>query len=97
MINIPNQFTQEIQQAIEWHLNVYIPEQIFDLHLKRILEHFFERNCKDGIVQVEEKELYYINECISNAINNSQECGISKDALWDIWDWIVAERKKLKE
>lgn len=97
MINIPNQFTQEIQQVIEWHLRVYVPEQDFDLHLKRILERFFEKNRVAGIVQVEEKELFYINECISNAINYSQECGVSKEILWDIWDWIVTERKRVNK
>ena len=96
MINIPNHFSQEIERIIEWHLSVYIPEHNFDHHLKQILEHFFERNRMDGMVQIEEKELYYINECVSNAINNSQECGISKQVLWDIWDWIDAERKKAK-
>lgn len=94
MVNIPEEFAESIKTIVEWHLSVYVPDIIFDSHLKRILEHFFERNMVDGKVQLEENELYYINECVSNAINNIPECGIERNVAWNIHDWVVEERKR---
>lgn len=94
MVSIPKTLAESIKVIIEWHLATYVPDIMFDHHLNRILEHFFERNLVDGMAQVEETELYYINECVSNATNNIPECGVEKSVVWDIYDWVVAERKK---
>lgn len=94
MVNIPNKFTQEIYTIIDWHLAAYIPEKMFNTHLTRILERFFEQNRVNGAVQVEASELYYISECVSDAINNISECGVEKSIVWEIFDWVREERKK---
>lgn len=95
MVIIPNNLAESIKTIINWHLDAYVPEAVFNTHLERILEHFFERNMIDGTVQVAENELYYINECVSNATNNADECGVEQSLVWEIYDWIVAERKRV--
>lgn len=97
MVSIPEEYTKGVKTIIEWHLDAYTPDVMFNPRLERILEHFFERNLVDGIVQVEENELYYINECVSAAANYVNECGVEKDLVWEIYDWVVAERKKAEQ
>lgn len=74
-----------------------MPEKYFNAHLEQILERFFERNLVAGQVQIEESFLYEINECISNATTNITECDVEKDVIWDLYDWVVAERKRLSK
>lgn len=88
MISIPCEYASAIEQIIEWHLKTYMPELWFNTHLERILERFFERNLVDGVVQIEEKELCYLRECISNATNNISECGVEETLVWEVFDWI---------
>lgn len=95
MVFIPEKFTENIKEIIEWHLATYVPDIMFDIHLNRILERFSERNMVDGMVELEESELYYINECASDATNNVPECGVEESIVWDIYNWVVAERKKV--
>ena len=45
-------------------------------------------------VYMEEKELSYLKECASDAVNYADECGINKDTLWRIADWAQEEREK---
>ena len=94
MVSVPKKYAKGIKAIIEWHLEAYTPDVTFNPRLERILEHFFERNLIDGIVQVEENELYYINDCVSSATNHTNKCGVEKDLVWEIYDWVVAERKK---
>lgn len=88
MTFIPCEYTSAVKQIIEWHLDTYMPDKLFNERLDRILEHFSERNLVDGRVQIEEKEFYYLHECVSNATNNTPECGVDKDTVWEIYDWI---------
>lgn len=94
MVDIPKKYNQDIQKMIDWHLSVYMPSIEFDIMLNRILEHFFTRNLVDGVAQLEEKELSYLKDCASDAINYADECGIDKDTLWNIADWAQEEREK---
>ena len=93
-VKIPRAFTSPIKTLIEWHLETYLPYREIDIRLERILEHFFHQNMIDGFVQVEKGDLYYINECVSDATNNFVECGVSQGVVWNIYDWVVNERKK---
>ena len=70
-----------------------MPDVMFDIPLNRVLEHFFEKNLVDGMVQIEEKELYYIDECVSNATTSITECGVEESIVWEIYNWIRSERK----
>lgn len=88
MTFIPCEYASAIKQIVEWHLGVYEPEKMFNEHLNRVLDHYLEHNLVDGKVQIEDKELYYLYECISNATNNIPECGVDEDSVWEIFDWI---------
>lgn len=88
MAFIPHEYTSAVKQIIEWHLGVYEPETLFNNHLNRLLEHFVERNLIDGKVQIEDQELRYLYECVSNATNNILECGVDENTVWKIFDWI---------
>ncbi len=94
MVDIPKKYNQDIQKIVDWHLSAYMPSVEFNIMLKRILEHFFTRNMVDGVAQLEEKELYYLKECASDAINYADECGIDIDTLRSIADWAQKEREK---
>lgn len=96
MVTIPNNLAESVKTIIDWHLDTYKPELEFNVRLERILERFFERNMIAGTVQVDENELYYIYECVSDATNNTAECGVEQSLVWETYDWIVAERKKAK-
>ena len=94
MVVIPERFTSSIKHLIEWHLETYVPDRLFNIRLERILEHFYERNLVDGMVEVRESDLYEIHECVSNATTSIPECGIERDIVWDIWSWVNTERKR---
>ena len=94
MVEIPTKFSSSIRQIVEWHKDSFMVDEIFSTRLNRILEHFFERKLVNGTVQIEEKELWFLKECISDATNNIEECGIEKNAVWEIYDWIIAECEK---
>ena len=96
MVTIPNNLVESVKTIIDWHLDTYKPEFEFNVRLERILEHFFERNMIEGTVQVDENELYYIYECVSDATNHTAECGVGKSLVWETYDWIRAERNKAK-
>lgn len=93
-IPVPTEYNDAIVKIIDWHLVTYVPEEIFCTRLNRILECFFEKNLINSVAQIERKDLYFLNGCIADAINNAEECGVNKDFLWEIHDWIVDERKK---
>lgn len=95
MVTIPPEFASSILQIIDWHLKTYRPERYFNTRLERIQERFYQRNLINGQVQIEESELYEINECVSNATNNVCECAVEKDVVWEIYNWVTGERKKL--
>lgn len=94
MVDILKKYNQDIQKMVDWHLSSYMPSVELNIMLNRILEHFSTRNMVDGVAQLEEKELYYLKECASDAINYADECGIDKDTLWNIADWAQEEREK---
>lgn len=88
MVFIPCEYASAIKQIIEWHLGVYTPEKMFNIRLNRILEYCFERNLVNGKIQIEDKDIYYLYECISDATNNIPECGVDENTVWEIFDWI---------
>ena len=88
MISIPHEYTACIKQVIEWHLATYMPDKGFDAELDKVLVRFYERNLIDGAVQVEEKHLYHLYECVSNATNNVSHCGLEEECIWEIYNWI---------
>ena len=94
MVVVPEKFSSSIKHIIEWHLETYAPDQLFNIRLERILEHFYEKNMVNGKVEVGENELYEIHECVSNADTNIPECGVERDIVWDIWGWVDTERKR---
>ncbi len=93
-IPVPTEYNDAIVKIIDWHLVTYVPEEIFSSRLNRILECFFEKNLVNGVAQIERKYLYFLNGCVADAINNAEECKLDKDFIWEIHDWIVAERNK---
>ena len=97
MVTIPSQFTDCVKNIINWHLNTYIPEQVFNVHLERVLEQLYKRNLVNGTVQIKESELYYISECVSDATSNVDECGVERSLVWKVFDWIKAERKRVNQ
>lgn len=93
MLTIPEKYAENIKQIIEWHLETYVPEIIFDTRIKRILEQLG----KESIVQLEDNELYFLNECVANAKTNAPECGVEKNIVDEIFDWIYPEYRKTKQ
>ena len=93
MLLVPQKYTENIQQIITWHLRTYVPDKLFNIPTKRILE----RLEQGTVVQLEDKELYYINECVANAKNNVPECGVEQSVVDEIFDWIHPEYKKTKQ
>ena len=83
MLTIPEKYTEDIQLIIAWHLSAYIPDKMVDIPTKRILERL-----KNGTAILEDKELYYINDCVADAKNNASECGVEQVILDEIFDWI---------
>ena len=96
MVSIPEEYVKDLKKILEWCLEAFVPDITFDHYVECLLEHFYERNLIEGKVQVGENELYYVNECISSATNYAKECGVEKDLIWEIYDWVVAEREKRK-
>ncbi len=94
LIYLPQDLSEPIRHILEWHLNSYMPEHEFNIRVNRILEQYFQKNLVNGNVQVKRSDLYYINECVSNATNNIDEIEIDKDTVWKIYDWVIKERKK---
>lgn len=91
MIIISQEFVTPLIRILEWHLETYMPDAIFDGRVKRILD-----KLRKVDAYVEENEIYYIHVCVSNATNNIDACGIDKDLIWKIHDWAFAEHKKSK-
>lgn len=93
MIVIPENLIICLITIIEWHLDAYVPEVMFNLRLERILDRLYGKNKSNGVVQVEETDLYFINECLSNAKNNLDECGVEEPLVQEAYDWVVKMRK----
>lgn len=93
MINVPKQYIDPLIQLIEWHKSAYMPERSFDIQLNRILEKLYKESHSDDIINLEFTDLFFIDECVSNATNNFDEHKINKDLVWEMYDWIRAERK----
>ena len=93
MLVLPQKYKESIQQIITWHLKTYVPDKMFNVPVKRILK----RLEKETIVQLEDKELYYLNECVDNARRNAPECGVEQTVLDEIFDWVYPEYRKTKQ
>lgn len=96
MVTIPAEFVAPLIRILEWHLETYMPEVIFDGKVKRILDELRKVKSRKIDACIEENEIYYIHVCTSNATNNIDACGIDKDLVWKIHDWAFAEYKKIK-
>lgn len=96
MITIPSEFVVPIISILEWHLRAYMPETIFDGRVKRILDELRKADARKVAAIIEEKEIYFIHTCASDATNNIPSCGVGKDLVWRIHDWAFAEYKKTK-
>ena len=92
MLHIPNKYVNDLKTILKWHLEFYSPDFFFDTRIKRILERI-ENN---DAVELEEKELYYICECASNAKNYAPECGVERSVAEEIFDWIYPIYQKTK-
>lgn len=96
MVSVPQRYNQPIMDIIDWHLyqSPYMPCYELDTRLKRIIEHFFEKNLTNNTALLEEKELYYLKQCLSDAIEYESECGVAKETIQNIIKWVDAERVK---
>lgn len=93
MVSIPQNYNQVLQTIVQWNLDAYMPNIEFNIMERRILEHLYTIEPISGIAELEDKELYYLNDCVSNAINNSEECGVDKKIGWELYHWIQSERR----
>lgn len=96
MIIIPQEFAHPLIRILEWHLETYMPELIFDGRVERILDELRKVEARKIDVCIEKNDIYYIHVCASNATNNVDACGIDKDLVWKIHDWAFTEHKKSK-
>ena len=93
MVNIPKQYVEPLIQLIEWHISAYMSDHIFNIQLNRILEKIYKERQPNNIVELEHNDLFFIDECVSNATNNFNEHKVSKELVWEIYDWVRAERR----
>lgn len=82
MITIPNEFNSSIIKIIEWNLKTYKYDIIDHTRLNRLLDDL-GKNPK-----IDDEYLYHLNECVSNAKNNVSECGVDKDTVDKIYNWV---------
>lgn len=97
MITMTSEFIAPVIRILEWHLETYMPETIFDGRVRRILDELRKADARNLEANIEEYEIYYIHYCASDATNNIPECGVDKDLVWKIHDWAFAEYKKTKK
>lgn len=83
MITIPNEFNSSIIKIIEWNLKTYEFDIIIRTQLNRLLDDLYKKS-----LEIEDKYLYHLNECVSNAKNNVSECGVAKGTIDKIYDWV---------
>ena len=93
-IFLPNTLIEPSLRIIGWHLENYIPSLEIDILLKRIKDKIERHKRNNGIVLLEQKELYPLWECVSNATNNVSECGLDEETVWAIYEWVISEQKK---
>ena len=96
MVTIPVEFVIPLIRILEWHLEAYMPEVTFDGRVERILDELRKAEARKMDVCIEKYEIYYMDVCVSNAINSIDTCGVDKDLAWKIHDWAFAEHKKNK-
>lgn len=96
MVTIPSEFVTPLIRILEWHLGAYMPEEMFDGRVERILDELRKVEARGIDAYIEEYEIYYIHVCVSNATNNIDACGTDKDLVWKIHDWAFAEHKNSK-
>ena len=94
MVTIPAEFIAPLIRILEWHLEAYMPEVVFDGRVERILDELRKVEARKIDACVEEHNIYYIHVCASNATNNIDACGIDKNLVWKIHDWAFAAYKK---
>ena len=97
-IAVPTKYNDVIVKIVQWHLKAYEPDMFFNHCLIKLLNRFSQKGLGDEATQIEKDTLYNepycLYECFSDATNNIAECGVSEDLVWEIHDWIAAERRK---
>ena len=97
-IPVPTEYNAAIVKIIDWHLKAYEPDMFFDDCITRIRDCFSQENLVDGVAQVKITafcdNLHCLHDCFSDATNNIAECGVNEDLVWEIYNWIAAEREQ---
>ena len=96
MINIPQEFLLPLKTIIEWNLSECVEDIFFGTPLKRLLERINNDPSQLRHTQIQEKELYSVYDSVVNARNYAEDCGVERNILQRIYDWIrpIYERRK---
>lgn len=92
---IPEAYCEPICLAIEWFKKEYGLDEIETERLERITEKIVTRKGKP--VSVEENQIYILRDCVSYANSHSDDCGLPKETIEEIWEWIDQLNSQLKK
>lgn len=92
MIVLPNEYIEPARTLVRWHLNSYMQDTISKSALERVEDKTFESQNSE----ITASELYHLYLCAGDAKNNISECGVDRDILESLYEWINSEYQKSK-
>ena len=88
-MEIPKSYLEDLIQILEWRLQTFhdpeLPKDEFVIWGERLIEILYQKK----IDEIDQRYLNYLSHSVQTANTYADECGVEKNKLEAIYDWIM--------